>query len=669
MRPWPTDRVAFGGDYNPEQWPREVWDDDLRLMAEAGVSFVTLGVFSWSWLEPSKGEYDFGWLDEIMDKLADHGVAVDLATATATPPPWLTTAYPEILPVDREGRTLWPGSRQSWCPSSRLYRDLALTLTDRIAARYHDHPALAMWHVSNEYACHNLPCYCDTCAAEFRRWLERRYGDLASLNEAWGTAFWSQRYADWDEILPPRLSTTFNNPTHVLDFSRFGSDTLLDFFRAEAEVIRRHSSGVPITTNFMTMSQFRLLDYHDWAPEQDVVSTDHYVVDALAHPRSEMSFHGDLTRGLAGGRPWMLMEHSTSAVNWQPVNPAKPPGGTLRDSLTHVARGADALGFFQWRQSRAGSETFHSAMVPHAGADSDRFREVCELGAVAARLGEVVGSSVDAEVAVLWDYEALWALSGPCLPSTRVDYPEAAHAVHRLLRERGITCDVVHPGADLGRYRVVVVPTLFLVSDEHAAAVEAAARAGAHVVVTYLSGIATPDDHVRLGGYPGAFRDLLGVRVEELFPLAEGDRVALHDASGGPAGQGHVWSEDARVSQPDTDIVLAYGSGPLAGRAAATRRPVGDGVAWYLGTLADDATLGPLLARVADEAGVRPVATVPAGVEVVRRRAGERSWLFVLNHGDDACELAAAGHDLVADAPVGPVLRVPAGAAAVVREG
>lgn len=326
MRPWPTDRVAFGGDYNPEQWPREVWDDDLRLMAEAGVSFVTLGVFSWSWLEPSKGEYDFDWLDEIMDELAAHGIAVDLATATATPPPWLTTAYPEILPVDREGHRLWPGSRQSWCPSSRLYRDLALTLTDRIAARYHDHPALAMWHVSNEYACHNLPCYCDTCAAEFRRWLERRYGDLGRLNAAWGTAFWSQRYSDWDEVLPPRLSTTFNNPTQVLDFARFGSDILLDFFRAEAEVIRRHSTGVPITTNFMTMSQFRMLDYRDWAPEQDVVSTDHYVVDALEHPRSEMSFHGDLTRGLAGGRPWMLMEHSTSAVNWQPVNPAKPPG-------------------------------------------------------------------------------------------------------------------------------------------------------------------------------------------------------------------------------------------------------------------------------------------------------------------------------------------------------
>ncbi|WP_030526508.1 beta-galactosidase [Phycicoccus jejuensis] len=661
MRPWPDDRVAFGGDYNPEQWPRAVWDDDMRLMAAAGVSFVTLGVFSWSWLEPTKGEYEFGWLDEVMDLLHAHGIAVDLATATATPPPWLSAAYPEILPVDREGHTLWPGSRQAWCPSSPLYREFALALTDRMAQRYHDHPALAMWHVSNEYACHNLPCYCDTCAVFFRRWLERRYGTLDALNEAWGTAFWSQRYTAWDDVLPPRITTTFGNPTHELDYHRFGSDTLLDFHVAEKEVIRRHSSDVPVTTNFMTMSGFRLLDYHDWAPHQDVVSTDHYVVDALEHPRAELSFHGDLTRGLAGGAPWMLMEHSTSAVNWQPVNPAKPPRETLLDSLTHVARGADALGFFQWRQSRAGSEKFHSALVPHAGEDSDRFREVCELGAVAGRLGELVGSRVVADVAVLWDYEAQWAVSGPCMPSAALDYPQAAHTVHRLLRDAGVTCDVVHPDTDLSGYRVVVVPTLYLVSDPAAERIAAAAAAGAHVVVTYFSGISDPDDHVRLGGYPGAFRDLLGVRVEELFPLRVGESVAL---AGG--GSGSVWSEDARVR--DAEVLDSYADGPLAGRAAVTRRTVGEGAAWYLGTLPDDATLAALLARVTDEAGVAPVADVPAGVEVTRRRSASGSWLFVLNHTDAGCEVAVTGHDLVAGADVGPVTTVAARSAAIVRE-
>jgi len=659
MRPWPADRIAFGGDYNPEQWPRTTWHEDMELMRAAGVSFVTLGVFSWSWLEPAKGEYDFAWLDEVMGLLHESGIAVDLATATATPPPWLSAAHPEILPVDRDGHTLWPGSRQAWCPSSPVYREHALALTAQLARRYHEHPALALWHVSNEYACHNLPCFCDTCAAAFRGWLRGRYGALEALNDAWGTAFWSQRYTDWDQVLPPRRTTTFPNPTHQLDFARFGSDTLLDFYRQEKAVLAEHSPGVPVTTNFMTLTSFRHLDYHDWAPEQDVVSTDHYVIESLEHPRAELAFGADLTRGLAGGAPWMLMEHSTSAVNWQPVNRAKAPGQTIRDSLAHVARGADAIGFFQWRQSRAGSEKFHSALVPHAGRDSARFREVCELGAIAARLGELRGSRVEAEVAVLWDYQAGWAASGPAMPSAELEYSLVGQTIHRLLRDRGITADVVHPGADLTAYRLIVVPTLYLVRDEHAAAIAAAAEAGAEVLVTFFSGISDEHDHVRLGGYPGAFRDLLGVRAEELFPLLPGESVALSD------GVGRLWSEDLTAAA--AEVVSTYAAGPLAGRPAITRAAAGRGSAWYLSTLPDDQTLGALLEQVADAAGVVPAADVAQGVEAVRRRSEEGSWLFLAN--DTAAEqtVTASGHDLVADRPVGPVVLRP-GAVAVVRE-
>jgi beta-galactosidase len=662
MRAWPSDRIAFGGDYNPEQWPREVWDDDMALMREAKVSFVTLGVFSWSWLEPAKGEYEFGWLDEIMDLLHANGVAVDLATATATPPPWLSTAHPELLPVDRDGHTLWPGSRQAWCPSSTVYRDYAVALTRQLGQRYHDHPALALWHVSNEYACHNVPCYCDTCAAAFRVWLRRRHDTLDRLNDSWGTAFWSQRYTDWDQILPPRRSATFGNPTHVLDYRRFQSDQLLDFYRAEKAVLQEVSPGVPVTTNFMTLSHFEHLDYHDWAPEQDVVSTDHYVVDALEHPKPELAFSGDLTRGLAGGRPWLLMEHSTSAVNWQPVNPAKAPGETIRDSLAHVARGADTLGFFQFRQSRAGAEKYHSALVPHAGRDSARFREVAELGAIAERLGEVVGSRVEASVAILWDYQSAWAASGPAMPSGALLPSAVPHAVHRLLRDRGVTADVVHPGADLTAYRVVVVPTLYAVSDAHAQAVTAAAHAGAHVLVTFFSGISDEHDHVRLGGYPGAFRELLGVRSEEFFPLRIGETVALR---GG--GTGSVWSED--LTAGDAAVVDAYAAGPLEGRPALTRTPAGEGVAWYLATLPDDDTLGRLLERVLREAGVAPAAPVPPGVEAVRRRGEDGSWLFLLNHTDSRQEVEATGTDLVCGERVEGTVVLRAGGVAVVREG
>ena len=661
MRPWPDDRVPFGGDYNPEQWPRETWLEDVELMHRAGVSFVTLGVFSWSWLEPAKGEYEFGWLDEVMDLMAGADIAVDLATGTATPPPWFSHAYPQTLPVDHDGHTLWPGSRQAWCPSAAPYREHALALTTQLATRYHDHPALAMWHVSNEYACHNVPCYCDTCAGAFRLWLQERYPTLDGLNDAWGTAFWSQRYTDWAQVLPPRRTTTFANPTQQLDYARVQSDALLRFFLAEKEVLGRLSPGVPVTTNFMTMTHFRHLDYHQWAPHQDVVSTDHYVVDSLPHPRAELAFSADLTRGLAGGRPWMLMEHSTSAVNWQPVNRAKAPGQTIRDSLAHVARGADAVGFFQWRQSRAGSEKYHSALVPHAGADSARFREVCRLGEIAARLGEVRGSRVAADVALLWDYEAAWAADGPGLPSTRLEYSLVAQTVHRLLRDRGVTVDVVHPSAPLDAYRLVVVPTLYLVEDQRATRVAAAAEAGAQVLVTFFSGVADENDHVRLGGYPGAFRDLLGVRVEEFFPLAADETVGLEHG-----GTATVWTED--VTATGATVLDRYASGPLSGRPAVTRREVGKGGAWYLSTLPDDSRLDALLLDVMSAAGVEPVMNdLPPGVEAVRRRSADASWLFVGNDTGETQELAVTGHDLVTDADVDG-LRLDPGGVAVIRE-
>lgn len=669
MRAWPTGRLSYGGDYNPEQWPRAVWREDVELMHRAGVSFVTLGVFSWSWLEPHKGEFVFDWLDEVMDLMAEADIAVDLATATASPPPWLTTAYPEMLPRTADGVVMWPGSRQSWCPSSPIFADAARALVTQLAQRYHPHPALAMWHVSNEYACHNLPCYCDICASAFRIWLQNRYGTTDSLNDAWGTAFWSQRYTDFAQVLPPRRTPTFQNPTHVLDYRRFGSDTLLGLFLEEMAILADLSPGVPVTTNFMTMTGFRLLDYHQWARHQDVVSTDHYRVATLPDPVAELSFQGAVTRGLAGGEPWMLMEHSTSAVNWQPVNPAKAGGETIRDSLTHVANGADTIGFFQWRASRAGAEKWHSALVPHVGPESARFAEVCRLGAAARALGEVAGSRVEASVAIVFDVQSLWAASGPAMPSAAVDYPEVAQCVHKALRDIGITADVVHPSTDLSRYRVVVVPTLYLVTETDARAIAAAAEAGAQVLVTYFSGIVDEHDHVRLGGYPGAFRDLLGIRIEEFDPLLDGESVALSvPGSDAPPGTGRRWSEWCHATT--AEVRAAYANGPCAGAAAITRRPVGTGAAWYLGTLPDEATLTALLAEIVRDAGVAPVVPgLPAGVEAIRRRTDDgRSWTFLINHSGARIRFSLSGFELISGSPADRLELEPAGVA-VVREG
>lgn len=665
MRNWPG-TVALGGDYNPEQWPEHVWSDDVALMAEAGVTFVTVGVFSWSVLEPEPGRYETAWLDRVLDLLHGAGIAVDLATGTASPPAWLSRTYPQSLPVDRQGRTLWPGGRQAWCPSSPDFRRHSLALVEHLARRYHDHPSLAMWHVSNEYACHNAPCYCDACAEGFREWLRERYGTTQELDESWGASFWSQRHSTFEEVLPPRLAPTPSNPTQVLDYARFTSDTLLDAFRGERDVLHRLSPGVPVTTNFMTLDHFRHLDYFAWAPDQDVISTDHYVDGSLADPEAELAFSADLTRGLAGGGSWLLMEHSAGAVNWQAVNLAKAPGQMMRHSIGHVARGADTLGFFQWRASRAGSEKFHSALVPHAGTDTRSWREVVQLGQVCARLAEVVGSRVEAAVALLWDYEAGWACDQPFHPSSLVGYGTTAHRLHAALRGMGVTVDVVHPTADLSGYRLVVVPTLYLVGDDAAAAVGAAAEAGAQVLVTYFSGIVDGRDHVRLGGYPGAFRELLGVRVEEFSPLAAGATVQLEGGSG-RHGAATTWTEDLhlRGARP----VLTYADGPLPGVAALTRHDVGSGSAWYLATEPDDDTLAALVADLVEAAGVVPAADAPHGVEVVRRRGGSASYLFVLNHGAAPVSMTARGHDLVADAVVDGTLHLAAGGVAVVREG
>ena len=418
----PEQRLGYGADYNPEQWPREVWADDVRLMRAAGVNIVSLGIFSWARIQPRPDAWDFGWLDEVMDLLHAGGIAVDLATATASPPPWLTTAHPEILPVTRTGATVWPGARQHWRPTSPVFRRYALRLVRALAERYVDHPALAAWHVSNELGCHNLYDYSEDAAAAFRTWLRDRYGTLDALNAAWGTAFWSQLYGAWAQVLPPRLAASHPNPTQQLDFMRFSSDALKDHLLAERDLLRKITPDVPVTTNFMVMGEVKGMDYAAWAGEVDFVANDHYVVPG-PQARDELSFSANLTSGIAGGRPWFLMEHATSAVNWQPVNLPKLRGELLRDALTHVAHGADAVCFFQWRQSVAGAEKYHSAMVPHAGEDSDVHRAVVELGRVLERLAPVAGACrVPAPVAVLFDWQSWWAGELDSHPSSRLRY-------------------------------------------------------------------------------------------------------------------------------------------------------------------------------------------------------------------------------------------------------
>jgi beta-galactosidase len=670
---WPTPGIAYGGDYNPEQWPEEIWAQDVALMREAGVTVVTVGVFSWARLCPEPDAWDDGWLERILDLLHANGIAVDLATATASPPPWLSRAHPEILPVDARGTRLEIGSRQTWCPSSPVFREHALALVRRLADRFADHPAVVMWHVSNELGNHNGQCFCEVSAAHFRDWLHERYGDIDALNTAWGTAFWSQRYTSFAEIAPPAATTAFGNPGQLLDWRRFCSDALLEYYLAEKAVLREISPDIPVTTNFLVGTGPGVVgpgdcDYASWAPHQDVVSNDHYLIGlgtGEQAPRLHLEFSADLTRGLAGGAPWWLMEHSTSAVNWQPVNRAKQPGEMARNSLAHLARGADAICFFQFRQSVVGAEKYHSAMLPHAGAHSRRWREVCELGALLGRLGEVAGSRVEAPAAVLVDWDADWACGRGAHPSELVQPLAVAMRAHRAISRAGVGCDVLPVGADLAGYRVVVVPALVLLSAQDAERLAAAAAGGTHVVVTYFSGIADRSDRVVDGGYQGVLRHLLGVRTEEFFPLGSNQQVTWDD--GTVSGQ---WAEDT-VALPGTQVLARYADGPTSGFAALTRREVGQGAAWYLSSEPDADGLARLLARVLAESGAvasAPVDGMVGEVDVVRRVSPAGSWLFVLNHGERAVQVPATGVDLVSGQRVDGVCHLPGGGYAVVRQ-
>ncbi|MFD0526447.1 beta-galactosidase [Kitasatospora arboriphila] len=662
-----TDRlggIAHGGDYNPEQWPEHIWHEDVRLMREARVNLVTLGVFSWSRLQPRPDTWDFTHLDTVMDLLHDNGIAVDLATPTAAPPPWFTHRHPEALPVTASGTRLTHGSRQAFCPSSPAYARAADTVVTELATRYARHPALALWHVHNEWGNHNALCYCDTSAAHFRTWLQHRYTTLDRFNDAWGTDFWSQRYGDWAEIQPPRDTTAFRNPGQELDYRRFSSDALLARHTAEADLLRQHAPGIPVTTNLMGTLE-KKIDGHAFARRCDLVAVDHYLTAADPRGHIDLALNADLARGTSAGLPWLLMEHSTSAVNWQPVNVAKEPGQLRRNSLTHLARGADGIMFFQWRQSRAGAEKWHSAMLPHGGTDTRTWSEVTGLGADLVRLGDVAGSRVDSHVAVVFDWHAWWALELEARPSRHLRYPDLVRDWYTALWNLGITCDLVAPDADLTPYRAVLAPNLYLVTDTTADNLHAYVESGGHLAVGPFSAAVDDNDRVRPGPQPAALTKLLGLTVDEYLPLREHTTAELTTGT-----RAHLWAEriHCRTSTPWLRFADTPAGGPARGGPAVTTHHHGHGTARYVGTLLPEPTLTHFLDTLCRTAGVRPAAATPPGVEAVRRSAADRSYLFLVNHTDRTVTVPVTGTGLL-DTPVtDDHITLPPGAATVVQE-
>ena len=648
-------RIWYGGDYNPDQWPEEVWDDDVRLMKKAGVNLVSVGIFSWAKIETSEGVYDFDWLDRIINKLGEAGIAVDLASATASPPMWLTQAHPEVLWKDYRGDVCQPGARQHWRPTSPVFREYALKLCRAMAEHYKGNPYVVAWHVSNEYGCHNRFDYSEDAERAFRKWCEERYGTIDAVNDAWGTAFWAQRMNDFTEIVPPRFigDGNFMNPGKLLDFKRFSSDALKAFYVAERDALAEITPDLPLTTNFMVSAAGSVLDYDDWGREVDFVSNDHYFIPGEAH-LDELAFSASLVDGIARKDPWFLMEHSTSAVNWRPVNYRKEPGQLVRDSLAHVAMGADAVCYFQWRQSKAGAEKFHSAMVPHAGEDSAVFRDVCELGADLNTLADngLLGTKLaKSKVAVVFDYESEWATEHTATPTQKVHHVDEPLQWFRALADHGVTADVVPVRGAWDDYEMVVLPSVYLLSEETTRRVRDYVVGGGRLVVTYYTGISDEKDHVWLGGYPGSIRDVVGVRVEEFMPMGD-DFPGVPDCLG--LSNGAVAHDIADVigSVDGTATVLeTFKDDPwtgMDGAPAIVAHTFGEGRSVYVGARLGRDGIALSLPEILDSLGMAETGENDSRVLRVEREGSDGSrFVFSFNRTHEAVQIPVEGKIVV----------------------
>ncbi|KAA3660104.1 MAG: beta-galactosidase [Chloroflexi bacterium] len=644
-------QMIYGGDYNPEQWPESVWLEDVQLMQEAGVNLVSLAIFSWAKLEPRPGEYDFAWLDRIIDLLYEHGISVNLATATASPPPWFSHKYPESLPVDIEGRRYKPGGRQHYCPNSMAYRETAVSLTTQIATRYHQHPAVVMWHINNEYGCHVHECYCKVCTIAFQQWLRERYHTIAALNEGWTTSFWSQSYSDWEQIALPHRTTSFRNPGQMLDYRQFMNDSLFAIYRAEVEAVRAVGATQPVTTNFLGM---QMLDYFAWVKEMDVVALDIYPDPGLGnHTWRFAAFFHDLTRSQGGKRPYLVMEQATTQVNWRAINKLKPPGMMRALSYQALLRGADGVMFFQWRASQGGAEKYHSGMVPHNGKNSRIFREVCQLGDELKRLTAVTGTHVPAQVGMLCSYQNVWALQLDSKPAL-IDPTEIINPWYQAILSLNVPVDIVHPDNDLNQYQVLIAPMLYQITQSQASAMQKFVENGGTLIVTYFSGIVNQQEQVWLGGYPALLKDVLGIEVEEWQPFNPDETNRLQIEGADDAISCDHWADLLHTTTAKT--IATYQQDFFAGRPAITKNSFGAGMAYYLGTRPSHPYLAQFMYRVLTEKGISSPVIAGENVEVGWRTNGDQTFLFLINH-DGVAETAVnlqslAGWDLIGETAV-----------------
>ncbi len=632
------DKIPYGGDYNPEQWPEETWQEDMRLFRLAGIDIVTLNVFSWAALQPDETTYDFSKLDKIMELVKENGLKVCMATSTGAHPAWMAKKYPDILRVDFDGRKRKFGGRHNSCPNSPTYHKYAPRLAKKLAERYRDHDNIVAWHISNEFG---GECYCENCEKEFRVWLKKKYGTIETLNRAWNTSFWGHTFYEWDEIVVPDMRSEHFDVDRTmfqgisLDYRRFMSDSILACYQMEYDAIKEILPDAAITTNLMGF--YKPLDYFKWAKQMDFVSWDNYPANEDSYAKIAMAH--DLMRGIGGGAPFALMEQTPSVTNWLPYNALKRPGVMRLWSYQAMAHGADTVMFFQMRRSIGACEKYHGAVIDHAGTEHTRvFREISVLGGELEQIGKrTMGMRTKSDVALIMDWDNWWAIEYSAGPSVELKYLNEFGRYYEALRKMNYNVDIISPEDDLTPYRVVIAPVFYMVKGDCDEKIRSFVKKGGSFVTTFFSGIVQENDLVMPGGYPGSLRDILGIWVEEQDALPK-DQYNHFTYKGKtyPAELLCDLLHPETARQIDED---GYHEDFYQGFPVLTKNELGEGSAYYVATASNEAFYKEFLKDVCEEKGVLPVMELPEGVEATSRENDQERIVFLLNHNDTETEI------------------------------
>ena len=635
---------AFGVDYYPEHWPETRWPEDARLMAEAGMNVVRLAEFAWAKLEPKEGSFDFAWLDRAIQILAEHDIQVVLGTPTASAPPWIMNKDTMLFRVDENGVRMSYGYRREYCPSHPLYHELSERIVTHMAEHYVGHPNVIGWQIDNEFGDR---CYCEVCRERFQDWLEEKYGSLERLNDAWGTIFWSHVYNDWPEVPVPLTTGEPHNPGLALDFKRFASDVYVRYQKMQIDILRERCPEHFITHNLMGFG-YPQLDYFELAKDLDFVSWDNYPrgfwVTQRELDESALALSHDTMRGLKGENFW-VMEQQAGPSGWETLGVSPRPGELRLWAYQAVAHGADGMVFFRWRTARFGAEEYWHGVLDHDGRPRRRYKEVKRMGKELARVGEKMrGSRLEAEVAMGLSYDARFAfqIQGNNLG---LSYPEHFGRWYRALHGEGVNVDIVQPSADISAYKLVIVPSLYVVSHEETRRLEQFVEGGGVLVLTFRSGVKDVRNRVVNAPLPGLLAELCGIEVAEYDSLTPDMHNRLEfegefkRSSAAPTVG--VWCD---VLEPrGAEVVARYTEDYYAGEPAVTRHSVGAGQVVYVGTMGDAALYDTLVPWLLELSHAEPPLRTPAGVEVSERRQGETRLLFLLNHTAAPQEVALEG--------------------------